>query len=129
VGENVFGAEQYEDYYTIEEQTRVNVRRFRTEAISYTIRFQNIEHMTSFTIGDVLNHIIERQLTGVNPLDYVGFEMNHACMSRRVLVPFSKRESVSADKVLSLMERIQQSKEEFTFGSNIEFKMIVVHQN
>jgi len=37
LGENVFGAEQFEDYYTIEEQTRVNVRRFRTEAISYIL--------------------------------------------------------------------------------------------
>jgi len=85
--------------------------------------------MTSFTIGDVLNHIIESQLTGVNPHDYVGFEINHTCMSKRVLVPFTNRESISADKVLSLIERIQQSKEEFTFSSNIEFKMIVVHRN
>jgi len=56
----------------------------------------------------------------------VGVELNHMSLSSRVLVPFTPASEISGDKVLSVMERIQQSKESFKFDESMVMKLVIV---
>jgi len=126
LGENLFGGrENIKDFYKVEDKQRVQVKRFKTEAVSCTIKFNNLEK-SSFTITDILQDIIHNQLADVHENHHVGFEITSEFLERRLLVPFSQRKTMKADKILSLIERVQQSKENFTIDNSMKIKVVVV---
>jgi len=60
------------------------------------------------------------------PWDRVGVEINHVSLDKRVLVPFTPAEAICAEKILSVIERIQQSNQEFDFDQNMRMKLVIV---
>jgi len=69
---------------------------------------------------------MQSQLTRLNQGDRVGVEINHISLDKRVLVPFSPVWAMNADKILSVIECIQKSNEEFNFDENVRLKLVIV---
>jgi len=115
-----------ENFYDIGEFGREHVRRFNTEAVTIIIRFRNVDNFPVTRIEEIFGQILHRQLQNVQPTDYVGVELNHMSLSSRVLVPFTHASQMSGDKVLSVIERIQQSKESFKFDESMIMKLVIV---
>jgi len=74
----------------------------------------------------VLDEVLQSQLSRLNQDDRVGIEINHISLDKRILVPFSPVWAMNADKILSVIERIQQSNEEFDFDENVRLKLVIV---
>jgi len=77
-------------------------------------------------IEEIFDQILHRQLQNVQPTDYIDVELNHLSLTSRVLVPFTPASEMSGDKALSVMERIQQSKESFKFDVSMVMKLVIV---
>jgi len=113
-------------FYEIVEFGLEHVRRFNTEAVTLIIRFRNLDNFPVTRIEEIFDQILHRQLQNVQPTDYVGVELNHMSLCSRVLVLFTHASEMSGDKVLSAMERIQQSKESFKFNESMVMKLVIV---
>jgi len=75
---------------------------------------------------DILADILNRRLINLNPNDRVGVELDHINLDRRVLVPFANVANFTVDRILSVMERVQQSKQTFGFDLNMTMKLVIV---
>jgi len=135
------------DFYIIAEEARMQVQRFRAgenlcicffftywledcllilEAITYNIRFRNIDQMDQLTLRDILGDILHHRLANFQPGDRIGVELNHVDLDRRVLVPFSTVTDMSVDRILGVLERMQQSKQSFQFDQNMTMKLVII---
>jgi hypothetical protein len=99
-----------------------------SEGVTLTIRFRNVEGIGQLQIRDILNDILRRQLANCEPTDRIGVELGHVNLDRRVLVPFAVRDKMTADRILNIFERIQQSKQTFDFDEEMTMKIVIVKQ-
>jgi len=60
-GENCFGGDgELEDFYNINETSRVKVKRFKTEASTHSISFKKLDELTVSKVCEILNNIIQK---------------------------------------------------------------------
>jgi len=95
---------------------------FFPEAVTFNIQFRRIQKINRDNIRQILDNILRRQLDHVHPEDRVGVEINHSSLDKRALVPFTTAETMSAERILSVIERIQQSNQEFQFDQDVRLK-------
>jgi hypothetical protein len=115
-------------FYRITEISRTKVKRFNAEAILYNIQFINLEEIHIFTIHDIFEDILNEQLVDYSPDQMVGLEINNSSLDRRVLIPFTPIGQMCVDKILSVFERVQQSKHEFQLDQNMVMKLVVCNR-
>jgi len=77
------------------------------------------------TLRDILDDILRRRLVNLAPGDRVGVELDNINLDRRVLVPFANVADMTVDRILSVVERIQQSKKSFDFDNHMTMKLVV----
>jgi len=114
------------DFYQLNSISRILVKRFNSEATSLVISFRNIDQFSLQTTDDIFNHLLKSQLARFKPSDRFGIEIFQRHLDRSALVPFTPVSEISASKILSIMERIQQSKKEFSLSEDMLIKLIVV---
>jgi len=56
----------------------------------------------------------------------MGVDIWHSSLDRRILVTFTPIAFMSADKIMDIIERIQQSNNEFQFDDNMQLKFIIL---
>lgn len=104
-----------------------HVRRFNAESIGYKVHFRHTNEINGVQLRQILNHLLNNILVNCNNQDRIGIEINHRSLDKRVLVPFTDRESVNADRILAVAERVQQSNQEFAFNEEMTFKVVIVN--
>lgn len=116
------------EYYTIGVEDILRVKRFNTQATSYNVNFQNVDKVEDWFsfFPDLFDDLITRTTTGCTEQDRVGLEIKHPSLDQSVLVPFTAHKDLNADKVLSIIERVQQSKRSFAFNEGMSVKVIIV---
>lgn len=116
------------DYYTLDVENVQRVKRFNTEATGYNVHFKNINKVEDWFnfFPDLFDDLIARTTSGCMENDRVGIEINHPSLDTPVLVPFMPHSELNSDKVLSVVERVQQSNTNFEFNDAMNVKVVIV---
>ena len=123
--------EQEQDYYQIKPLREHHSQKFNMMAKSYGVRFNNVLDNVDLlesrnrTYG-IFDHLIKDVTKGMNPNDQVRFVLNSSQLQTPIAIPFCSLEELTTEKVLSQVEKVVQSNEEFRLNDTVNIDVIRV---
>ena len=123
--------EQGQYYYEIENVRKQYSKKFRMTSTDHTIRFNNVldnidlleSQQRTYTI---FHHLLEDVTTDMNPNDQVRFILRSDQLQTPISIPFCSLEELTTEKVLSYVEKVVQSNEEFRLNDTVSIDIIHV---
>ena len=123
--------EQGQNYYQIKPVRKHHSKKFNTTAKNYSVRFNNVldkvdlleSRKRTYTI---FHHLIEDVTADMNPNDQVRFILSSDQLQTPILIPFCSLEELTTEKVLSHVEKVVQSNEEFRLNNTVDIDLIRV---
>ena len=123
--------EQEQDYYQIKPVREHHSQKFNMTAKNYGVRFNNVLDDVDLlesrkrTYG-IFDHLIKDVTEGMNPNDQVRFVLSSNQLQTPIMVPFCSLEELTTEKVLSHVEKVVQSNEEFRLNNTVNIDVIRV---
>ena len=123
--------EQEQDYYQIKPVREHHSQKFNMTAKNYGVHFNNVLHNVDLlesrkrTYG-IFDHLIKDVTKGMNPYDQVRFVLSSKQLQTPITVPFCSLEELTTEKVLSHVEKVVQSNEEFRLNTTVNIDVIHV---
>ena len=123
--------EQEPDYYRIEPGIKHHSKKFKMVAKNYSVHFNN-------ALGDVdllesrnrtyriFDRLIEDLTEGMNPADQVRFVLQSDQLQFPISIPFCPLEELTVEKVLSNVEKVVQSNQDFRLNDTVTINIIHV---
>ena len=129
--DDVQDEEQGQYYYEIENVKKQYSKKFRMTSTNHTIRFNNIldnidlleSQQRTYTI---FHHLLQDVTTDMNPNDQVRFILRSDQLQTPISIPFCSLEELTTEKVLSNIEKVVQSNEEFRLNDTVSIDLIHV---
>ena len=129
--DDVQDEEQGQYYYEIENVKKQYSKKFRMTSTNHTIRFNNVldnidlleSQQRTYTI---FHHLLEDVTTDMNPNDQVRFILRSDQLQTPISIPFCSLEELTTEKVLSNIEKVVQSNEEFRLNDTVSIDLIHV---
>ena len=120
-----------EYYYQIETQRKHHSKKFRMTATNHTVRFNNVLHNVDLLESQerthtIFHHLLEDVTTGMSPNDQVRFILRSDQLQTPISIPFLPLEKLTTEKVLSYVEKVVQSNEEFRLNDTVVIDIIHV---
>ena len=123
--------EQGQYYYEIESVRKQHSKKFRMTATDHTVRFNNVlqdvdlleSQQRTYTI---FHHLLEDVTADMNPHDRVRFVLRSDQLQSPISIPFLPLEELTTEKVLSYVEKVVQSNEEFRLNDTVTIDIIHV---
>ena len=123
--------EQEQDYYEIKPIREHYSQKFNMTAKNYGVHFNNVLHDVDLlesrnrTYG-IFHHLIKDVTEGMNPNDQVRFVLSSNQLQTPIALPFCSLEELTTEKVLSHVEKVVQSNEEFRLNTTVNIDVIRV---
>ena len=123
--------EQEQDYYQIKPVRKHHSQKFNMTAKNYGVRFNNVLDNVDLlesrkrTYG-IFDHLIKDVTEGMNPNDQVRFVLSSNQLQTPITIPFCPLEELTTEKVLSHVEKVVQSNEEFRLNNTVNIDVIRV---
>ena len=123
--------EQEQDYYQIKPIREHHSQKFNMTAKNYGVRFNNVLDNVDLlesrkrTYG-IFDHLIKDVTEGMNPNDQVRFVLSSNQLQTPITIPFCSLEELTTEKVLSHVEKVVQSNEEFRLNNTVNIDVIRV---
>ena len=123
--------EQEQDYYQIKPIREHHSQKFNMTAKNYGVHFNNVLHDVDLlesrnrTYG-IFDHLINDVTEGMNPNDQVRFVLSSKQLQTPIAIPFCSLEELTTEKVLSHVEKVVQSNEEFRLNDTVNIDIIRV---
>ena len=123
--------EQEQDYYQIKPVREHYSQKFKMASKNYSVRFNNVLDDVDLlesrkrTYG-IFHHLIEDVTEGMNPNDQVRFVLSSNQLQTPIAIPFCSLEELTTEKVLSNVEKVVQSNEEFRLNDTVNIDVIRV---
>ena len=123
--------EQEQDYYQIKPVREHHSQKFNMTAKNYGVRFNNVLDNVDLlesrkrTYG-IFDHLIKDVTEGMNPNDQVRFVLSSDQLQTPIAIPFCSLEELTTEKVLSHVEKVVQSNEEFRLNNTVNIDVIRV---
>ena len=123
--------EQEQDYYQIKPVREHHSRKFNMTAKNYGVHFNNVLDDVDLlesgkrTYG-IFHHLLEDVTAGMNPYDQVRFVLSSNQLQSPIAIPFCSLEELTVEKVLSHVEKVIQSNEEFRLNTTVNIDLIRV---
>ena len=123
--------EQEQDYYQIKPVREHHSQKFNMTAKNYGVRFNNVLHNVDLlesrkrTYG-IFDRLIKDVTEGMNPNDQVRFVLSSNQLQTPIAIPFCSLEELTTEKVLSHVEKVVQSNEEFRLNTTVNIDVIRV---
>ena len=123
--------EQEQDYYQIKPIRKQHSQKFNMTAKNYGVRFNNVLDNVDLlesrkrTYG-IFDHLIKDVTEGMNPNDQVRFVLSSNQLQTPITIPFCSLEERTTEKVLSHVEKVVQSNEEFRLNNTVNIDVIRV---
>ena len=123
--------EQEQDYYQIKPIREHHSQKFNMTAKNYGIHFNNqlddvdLLESRNRTYG-IFHHLLEDVTEGMNPTDQVRFVLSSNQLQTPIAIPFCSLEELTTEKVLSHVEKVVQSNEEFRLNDTVNIDVIRV---
>ena len=131
VDEQLLPVESGEDYYSIETKEKRYSKKFGMTATDHIVRFNNVLHDVDLLESQerthtIFQHLIEDVTTDMNPNDQVRFILRSDQLQTPISIPFLPLEKLTTEKVLSQVEKVVQSNEEFRLNDTVTIDIIHV---
>ena len=123
--------EQEQDYYQIKPIREHHSQKFNMTAKNYGVHFNNVLDNVDLlesrkrTYG-IFDHLIKDVTEGMNPNDQVRFVLSSNQLQTPIAIPFCSLEELTTEKVLSHVEKVVQSNEEFRLNTTVNIDVIRV---
>ena len=123
--------EQEQDYYRIKPVREHHSQKFNMTAKNYGVHFNDVLHDVDLlesrnrTYG-IFDHLIKDVTEGMNPSDQVRFVLSSNQLQTPIALPFCSLEELTTEKVLSHVEKVVQSNEEFRLNDTVNIDVIRV---
>ena len=129
--EQLLPVESGEEYYSIETKKKHYSKKFRMTATDHIVRFNNVLHDVDLLESQerthtIFHHLIEDVTTDMNPNDQVRFILRSQQLQTPISIPFLPLEKLTTEKVLSHIEKVIQSNEEFRLNDTVTIEIIHV---
>ena len=120
-----------QDYYQIKPVRKHHSQKFNMTAKNYNVRFNNVLDNVDLlesrnrTYG-IFDHLIKDVTEGMNSYDQVRFVLSSNQLQTPIALPFCSLEELTTEKVLSHVEKVVQSNEEFRLNDTVNIDIIRV---
>ena len=123
--------EQEQDYYQIEPGINHHSKKFNMTAKNYSVHFNNalgnVDLLESRNRAyRIFDRLIEDVTEGMNPADQVRFVLQSDQLQFPISIPFCRLEELTVEKVLSNVEKVVQSNEDFRLNDTVTINLIHV---
>ena len=123
--------EQEQDYYQIESGRKHHSKKFNMMAKNYRVHFNNalgnVDLLESRNrTYDIFDRLIEDVTEGMNLTDQVRFVLRSDQLQTPISIPFCPLEELTVEKVLSNVEKVVQSNEDFRLNDTVTIDIIHV---
>ena len=123
--------EQGQNYYHIKPVRKIHSKKFNTTAQNYSVRFNNVLDNVDLLESQkrtyaIFHHLIEDVTTGMNLNDQVRFILHSDQLQTPIVIPFCPLQELTTEKVLSHVEKVVQSNEEFRLNNTVNIDLIHV---
>ena len=123
--------EQAQDYYHIKPVRKIHSKKFNTTAQNYSVRFNNALDNVDLLESQkrtyaIFNNLIEDVTTGMNLNDQVRFILHSDQLQTPIVIPFCPLQELTTEKVLSHVEKVVQSNDEFRLNNTVNIDLIHV---
>ena len=123
--------EQGQNYYHIKPVRKFYSKKFNTTAQNYSVRFNNVLDNVDLLESQkrayaIFHHLIEDVTADMNPNDQVRFMLRSDQLQTPIVIPFCSLEELTSEKVLSHVEKVVQSNEEFRLNNTVNIDLIRV---
>ena len=123
--------EQEQDYYWVKPGRDYHSQKFNMTAKNYSVHFNNVLDDVDLlksqerTYG-IFDHLIRDVTEGMNSTDQVRFVLSSNQLQTPISLPFCSLEELTTEKVLSQVEKVVQSNEEFRLNDTVNIDIIRV---
>ena len=123
--------EQEQDYYQIKPIREHYSQKFKMASKNYGVRFNNVLddvnllENTNRTYG-IFDRLIKDVTEGMNSTDQVRFVLSSNQLQTPIALPFCPLEELTTEKVLSRVEKVVQSNQEFRLNTTVNIDVIRV---
>ena len=120
-----------QDYYRIKPVRDHHSQKFNMTAKNYSVRFNNqldnvnLLESQNRTYG-IFDHLVKDVTEGMNSTDQVRFVLSSNQLQTPIALPFCSLEELTTEKVLSQVEKVIQSNEEFRLNDTVNIDIIRV---
>ena len=120
-----------QDYYRIQPARDYHSQKFNMTAKNYGVRFNNqldnvnLLESQNRTYG-IFDHLIKDVTEGMNSTDQVRFVLSSNQLQTPIALPFCSLEELTTEKVLSQVEKVVQSNQEFRLNDTVNIDIIRV---
>ena len=123
--------EQGQYYYEIKNVRKQHSKKFNMTSTNHTVRFNNVLHNVDLLESQqrtyaIFHHLLEDVTADMNPNDQVRFVLRSDQLQTPISIPFCSLEELTTEKVLSYVERVVQSNEEFRLNDAVSVDIIHV---
>ena len=123
--------EPQQDYYEMKTTRKHHSKKFHMTATDYTVRFNNVLHDVDLLESQerthaIFHHLIEDVTSDMNPNDQVRFILRSDQLQTPISIPFLPLEKLTTEKVLSHVEKVVQSNQEFRLNDTVTIDIIHV---
>ena len=123
--------EPRQDYYEISPPKERKSQKFGMKSMDYVVRFNNglrdVDLLESHErTHDIFHHLLEDVTQGMNPTDQVRFILRSDQLQTPIAIPFLPLEKLTTEKVLSNVEKVVQSNEEFRLNDTVTVNIVHV---
>ena len=123
--------EPQQDYYQIKPVRNHHSQKFNMTAKNYSVHFNNVLDDVDLlesqnrTYG-IFYHLLKDVTEGMNSTDQVRFVLSSNQLQTPIALPFCPLEELTTEKVLSQVEKVVQSNEEFRLNDTVNIDIIRV---
>ena len=123
--------EQGQYYYQIEPVRKHHSKKFNTTATNHAVRFNNVLDNVDLLESQkrtyaIFHHLIEDVTADMNLNDQVRFILSSDQLQTPISIPFCSLKELTTEKVLSYVEKVVQSNEEFRLNNTVNIDLIRV---
>ena len=123
--------EQGQYYYEIEGVRKQHSKKFNTTATNHIVRFNNVLDNVDLLESQkrtyaIFHHLLEDVTADMDPDDQVRFVLSSDQLQSPISIPFLRLKELTTEKVLSYVEKVVQSNEEFRLNDMVTVDIIHV---
>ncbi len=110
-------------FYTVNEVRQVKSKKYRTTAVDYSVRFNDLKDLDLIREYERTQQIFEQLLNdvtqGMRESDLVRFVLRTDQLDRPISLPFMPLSRLTPKRVFSQIERVVQSKQDFRLNESV----------
>ena len=110
-------------FYTVNEVRQVKSKKYRTTAVDYSVRFNDLKDLDLIREYERTQQIFEQLLNdvtqGMRESDLVRFVLRTDQLDRPISLPFMPLSRLTPERVFSQIERVVQSKQDFRLNKSV----------